>query len=173
MMKLPGIAASLLLFIINTSFHGKDFSQSSYRIVIDKSKYELSVYDLEGWLVTYPVVFGNKDLGDKLMEGDRKTPEGTYTIISKRMHQKWDRFIMLDYPTQRDYEKFNYRKQHGLIPPNARIGGGVGIHGVWRHEDYTIDQYQNWTEGCISMKNQDVEELFKTIPVGTKVTIER
>ena len=41
-------------------------------IIIDKSDYELSVYDDKGWYATYPVVFGGKDLGDKRMEGDRK-----------------------------------------------------------------------------------------------------
>ncbi|HEY0040617.1 MAG TPA: hypothetical protein VGB71_08145, partial [Flavisolibacter sp.] len=45
-------------------------------IVIDKRKYELSVYDAQGWYATYPVVFGNNKLEDKKMEGDRNTPEG-------------------------------------------------------------------------------------------------
>lgn len=173
MKKLSGIVSCILLFIIFTSFNLKNSSSSSYYIVIDKSKYELSVIDGEGWLVTYPVVFGNKDLGDKMMAGDRKTPEGLYTLVSKRIDGRWDRFLALDYPTQIDYSKFMYRKQHGLIPQNAKIGGGIGIHGVWPHEDYTIDQYQNWTEGCISMKNQDVEELYNLVPVGTKVYIRK
>ena len=42
-------------------------------LVVDKSDYELKVYDEEGWYATYPVVFGNKNLADKMMEGDRKT----------------------------------------------------------------------------------------------------
>jgi murein L,D-transpeptidase YafK len=173
MKKLSGIVISILLFITFTSFHLKNSSPSSYYIVIDKSKYELSVVDSEGWLVTYPVVFGNKDLGDKMMAGDRKTPEGLYTLVSKRVDSRWNRFLALDYPTQADYSKFIYRKQQGLIPQSAKIGGGIGIHGVWPHEDYTVDQYQNWTEGCISMKNQDVEELYNLVPVGTKVYIRK
>src|SRR5262245_45624469 len=52
-------------------------------IVINKSKYELSVYDEKGWFATYPCVFGNNDMSDKLMEGDRKTPEGSFHIASK------------------------------------------------------------------------------------------
>jgi len=170
MKKLQGVFCCILLFVLFTSF---DFSNTGYYIIIDKSKYELSVFDMKGWLATYPVVFGNRDLGDKMMAGDRKTPEGIYTIVSKRIHPKWKRFLMLDYPTKDDYTKFVYRKQHGQIPPNAKLGGGIGIHGVWPHEDYTIDQYQNWTEGCISMKNKDVEELYNIIPVGTKIYIRR
>jgi murein L,D-transpeptidase YafK len=173
MKKLSGIVSCILLFIIFTSFHVKNFPESSYYIVIDKSKYELSVIDGEGWLVTYPVVFGSNDLGDKMMAGDRKTPEGLFTLVGKRVDTKWDRFLAIDYPTKEDYSKFMYRKQQGLIPQSAKIGGGIGIHGVWHHEDYTVDQYQNWTEGCISMKNQDVEELYNLVPVGTKVYIRK
>lgn len=80
---------------------------------------------------------------------------------------------MLDYPTAESYEKFKQRKAAGLIPQNAQIGGGVGIHGTWPHEEFAVDRYQNWTEGCISMKNEDIDELFKMIPPGTKVIIRK
>ena len=160
------------LFIANTSFQGKNFS-NSYYIVIDKSKYELTVIDSEGWLATYPVVFGNNDLKDKMMDGDRETPEGLFTVVSKHVHDKWDRILMIDYPTRTDSSKFFERKQDGLIPGNAKIGGAIGIHGVWKHEDYVVDKYQNWTDGCISMKNEDVEELYNTVPIGTKVFIRK
>src|SRR6266496_2358788 len=59
-------------------------------VVIDKSDYELSIYDDKGWFATYPCVFGNNSLDDKKMEGDRKTPEGIFHILSKRIHDKWD-----------------------------------------------------------------------------------
>jgi len=173
MKKLLSIACCTLLFFAFTSFDGRDFSNTAYYIIVDKSKYSLSVYDAKGWLATYPVVFGNNNLGDKMVAGDRKTPEGVFTIVSKKPHEKWDRFMMLDYPTQADYAKFQYRKEHGLVPRNAQIGGGIGIHGTWPHEDFAVDRYDNWTEGCISMKNKDVEELYNMIPIGTKIYIRR
>jgi murein L,D-transpeptidase YafK len=142
-------------------------------ILIDKSDYELSVYDAKGWYATYPVVFGNSSLSDKKMEGDNNTPEGTFHIISKRIHEKWDRFMALDYPTRESIEKFNRRKERGEIPANARIGGGVGIHGTWPHEDFVVDRYKNWTMGCISMKRADVEEIYNFSPAGTKVIIRK
>ena len=142
-------------------------------IVIDKSDYELNVYDDKGWYATYPVVFGNNSQDDKQMEGDRKTPEGTFHIIAKKIHDKWDRFMAIDYPTKESYEKFRERKQRGEIPANARIGGDIGIHGTWPHDDYIIDRYKNWTMGCISMKNSDVEDLYGYIQPGTRVTIRR
>ena len=54
-----------------------------YYIIVDKSDYELKVYDDEGWFATYPIVFGSKDLNDKMKEGDKRTPEGQFKIIVK------------------------------------------------------------------------------------------
>jgi murein L,D-transpeptidase YafK len=142
-------------------------------IMIDKSDYELTVYDEEGWYATYPVVFGNNSLDDKKMEGDKNTPEGSFKITTKRVHEKWCRFLALDYPTKESIDKFNRRKKNGEIPANAKIGGGIGIHGVWPHEDFVIDRYKNWTLGCISMKNDDVKDLYQYINAGTSVTIRK
>jgi murein L,D-transpeptidase YafK len=145
---------------------------NDFYIVIEKHSYEMKVYDANNnWLITYPVVFGSKDLGDKMMQGDRKTPEGTFHVASKRIHEKWNRFMALDYPNAESYEKFNERKSEGIIPSNAQIGGEIGIHGTWPHEEFAIDQYQNWTMGCVSTKNLYIQELYKNIPVGTTVII--
>ena len=142
-------------------------------IVIDKSDYELSVYDSKGWYATYPVVFGNNSLEDKKIAGDKNTPEGDFRIVSKRIHDKWDRYMGLDYPTSESWEKFRQRKERGEIPENASIGGGIGIHGTWPHEDFVVDKYKNWTLGCISLKRDDVEEIYGFTPVGTRVTIRK
>lgn len=142
-------------------------------IVVDKSDYELSVFDDKGWYATYPVVFGNNSLADKKMEGDKNTPEGNFRIISKRVHEKWCRFMAIDYPTAESREKFNRRKQMGEIPSYARIGGSIGIHGTWPNEDFVIDRYKNWTEGCISMKNSDVREIYSFTRAGARVTIRK
>ncbi|HZH95224.1 MAG TPA: L,D-transpeptidase [Flavisolibacter sp.] len=146
---------------------------SPMRIVIDKSDYELQVFDAHGWYATYPVVFGNDPMLDKKVEGDRCTPEGSFKIQSKKPHAKWSRFMLLDYPNGESLAKFNARKQRGEIPMNARPGGGVGIHGTYPHEDFIIDRYKNWTLGCISLKNADVQELYGYLPVGTTVTIKK
>ena len=142
-------------------------------IVVSKSKYELYVYDAEGWFATYPVVFGNSSLEDKKMEGDRNTPEGSFRIVNKRVHDKWDRYMGLDYPTRESIDKFNERKRRGEVPSNASPGGGIGIHGTFPHEDFVIDRYKNWTNGCISLKNEDIEDLYNYVPVGTTITIRK
>lgn len=146
---------------------------SPYYIIIDKSENTLTVYDKDDWLVQYPCTFGSTDTGDKMYQGDRRTPDGRFRIISKYKHDKWDRFLMLDYPTKADQEKFKRRKSLGLISSKAKIGGGIGIHGTWPHEDWAVENLQPWTQGCISMKNEDVEELYDLISTGTLVIIQQ
>jgi murein L,D-transpeptidase YafK len=167
------------LFFSQTSFILKQqddlynfASQNTYYLIISKSDHAIRLYDsADNFLAQYPAVFGNADLGDKLMKGDKKTPEGIFHITHKRKHEKWDCFLAIDYPNKESYEKFNRRKAYGLIPPNAQIGGDIGIHGTWPNEDFAIDQNQNWTEGCVSTKNKYIEQLFAILPVGTRIEI--
>jgi len=141
-------------------------------LVVVKSSYELQVYDKDGWYATYPAVFGSKSLDDKMVQGDRKTPEGTFHIVSKRPHEKWSQIMDLDYPTAADIAKFKDRKAKGLIPKAAHIGDGIAIHGTWPHDDNAVDAYQMWTNGCVSLKNEDMAEVYNITPVGTKVIIQ-
>ena len=150
----------------------KDSAENSYYIIIDKSDYELKVYDEDGWFATYPVVFGGKDLGDKMKEGDRKTPNGSFKIILKKIHPKWGPELLLNYPNETSYQRFNERKQKGLIPKSAKIGDGIAIHATRPEEEWTIDNFYNWTDGCISVKYTEMKDLFSYIPIGTPVTIQ-
>ena len=146
---------------------------SAYRLIIKKGTYEMTVFDDQGWYGTYPVVFGNKSLADKRMEGDRLTPEGHFRIVGKKVHKQWGKFLLLDYPTRESIEKFNKLKASGAIPKKASIGGGIGIHGTRPNEEWVIDKYINWTAGCISVRYSDMDELYDMLPVGTEVIIEK
>mgnify|MGYP003416360411 FL=1 len=103
---------------LRRSLPGAGGPVGSISIVIDKSDYELSVYDEKGWYATYSVVFGNNTLSDKKYQGDKNTPEGSFRIIAKRVHDKWCRFLTLDYPNEESIEKFKKRKEKGEIPSN-------------------------------------------------------
>ena len=143
------------------------------RIVIDKSDFQLRVYDSKGLLATYPVVFGLKPLEDKFMQGDRRTPEGSFKIVYNNQHKLWRKMLMLDYPTKESAMKFNVRKSNGLIPATASIGSGIGIHGVEPGNDYFVDRFYNWTNGCISLKNTHIDDLARYVKAGTPVTIQK
>lgn len=157
-------------FTVNKKSEKK--KSNSFYIIIDKSDYELKVYDEEGWYATYPIVFGGKDLKDKMQQGDKRTPEGIFTIVIKKIHAEWGPEMLLDYPNEASYKIFKERKAKGFIPPNAKIGGGIAIHGTRPQEEWTVDRYYNWTDGCISIKYTEMKDLYSYIPLGTKVTIQ-
>lgn len=142
-----------------------------YYIIVDKSEYELYVYDDEGWYATYPIVFGSKDLSDKMKEGDKRTPDGTFKIILKKIHPQWGPELLLDYPNDISYKKFQDRKAKGLVPKTAKIGNGIAIHATRPQEEWTVDNFYNWTDGCVSVKYTEMKDLYTYIPVGTMVTI--
>ncbi|MCB9232555.1 MAG: L,D-transpeptidase [Bacteroidia bacterium] len=141
-----------------------------YHVLIDKSDFVLTLYFDTVRVKSYPIVLGGNPADDKRMEGDGCTPEGIFGIRNKYPHAKWSRFIWVDYPNEDSWRKHNASKEAGEIPEDATIGGEIGIHGVPEGKDHLIDDGTNWTLGCISLKNADVEEIFNLL--GPKSTIE-
>ncbi len=107
------------------------------------------------------------------MEGDKRTPEGHFKVIMKKNNSRWKFELLLNYPNEESYKKFVERKAEGLIPGKARIGGGIAIHATRPQEEWTVDYYQNWTDGCISLKYSEAADLYSYIPVGTLVIIRK
>ncbi|MBP0014207.1 MAG: L,D-transpeptidase [Roseofilum sp. SBFL] len=146
-----------------------DTSKTS--ILIEKSQGTLTLYYDRQPIKSYPVVLGGNPTGDKLREGDLKTPEGIFKVRDLYPHSDWSKFIWLDYPNANSWRKHLQAKQQGLIPVSATIGGEIGIHGVPSGRDDLIDRKNNWTLGCISLKNKDVDELYRAIQPGTTVEV--
>ncbi|MEZ4937828.1 MAG: L,D-transpeptidase [Crocinitomicaceae bacterium] len=145
--------------------------KSNLNILINKSEYKLSLRYKDQVLKEYPVVFGDNPVDDKRMEGDRCTPEGQFKIRDLYSHKKWSKFLWIDYPTKDSQRKFKESKLKGEIPEDATIGGEVGIHGVPKGKDNLILEKQNWTWGCISLQNKDVDDLYSVAFKGMDVFI--
>ena len=143
-------------------------------ILVRKTERTLSLYDGSEVRKVYPVVLGKDPVPAKLYQGDQRTPEGEYRIIKKYYHPFWSRFLMLDYPTPRNEELYAWSRERGLLPGRGRsvpgIGGAVGIHGT---EDERLNERgRDWTAGCVSLFNRDIDELYDLVSVGTRVVIE-
>lgn len=158
--------------VLNRKFNLDTLDLDSIVIKAVKSKYRLYVFHKGKILTAYKCVFGPNVEGQKMQEGDRRTPEGYFTITEVRKHAKWEVFMLLDYPNDESRRNFEDVKQKGLVSQNARIGGNIGIHGIWFNGDNVIDLKHNWTDGCISLKNEDVLELAKLVTPGyTRILI--
>ncbi|MEM6721044.1 MAG: L,D-transpeptidase [Bacteroidota bacterium] len=148
-------------------------SGTPINILIDKSDYTLAIMAADTLVKKYDVVFGGNPVDDKEKEGDKRTPEGEFGVRNFYPHKKWSKFIWIDYPNEDSWRKFNERKAAGIIKEGETIGGEVVIHGVPEGKDHLIDEKQNWTLGCISMRNKDVDELYEYVTKNTKITIQK
>jgi murein L,D-transpeptidase YafK len=81
-----------------------------------------------------------------------------------RGQSRYHRALLLDYPNAADRERFAAAKRRGEIPRGAGIGGLIEIHGEG-------GRGQNWTEGCVALSNRDMDDLFRRVGTGTRVTI--
>ena len=146
-------------------------NKSQTAILVEKSDYKLTLYYQNQPVKSYPIVLGNNPVEDKMREGDYKTPEGIFQVRDLYPHSSWSKFIWLDYPNQESWRKHLEAKRTGKIKPSDTVGSEIGIHGVPQNGDYLIDRRSNWTWGCISLKNKDVDEIYSVIEAGTKVEI--
>jgi murein L,D-transpeptidase YafK len=142
-------------------------------IVVDKVDKQLVLYRHGKPAKSYPVVLG-RVRGRKLYESDRRTPSGLYRVTAKRSHAKYDRFLDLDYPNAQDVAQYRAALASGLVPAKYRgsiygPGGLVGIHGS---DDENLNRLGiDWTLGCVSLANRDIEDLYREVDEGTSVLI--
>ncbi|HEX6124914.1 MAG TPA: L,D-transpeptidase [Pyrinomonadaceae bacterium] len=149
-----------------------------YSIVIRKRDRTLELFDSNTRVKSYAVVLGFAPEGDKEREGDGKTPQGEFYIFVKNPQSRFHLSLGISYPAAQDAE---HGLAAGMISQEERdaivfaidnqqmplqktaLGGEIYIHGGGTDGD--------WTRGCIAMSNEDIEELYNTVPVGTRVFI--
>jgi hypothetical protein len=149
------------------------------RIVIKKSQRQLFLFSADKLVRTYRIGLGLSPVGDKVRQGDRRTPEGDFYIFTKNDKSAFYLSLGLSYPNITHAERgfrdgLITKAQHDSImralrakkgpPQNTRLGGDIYIHGNGAQSD--------WTWGCAALENEDMLELFKAVNVGTPVTIE-
>lgn len=139
---------------------------AGYAIIIEKFPPRCYLYEKGMKKYTFPAEFGKNWMGDKRCEGDGRTPEGQYRVKKKIQGNstRYHKALLLDYPNAADRTRFERGKEEGSLPVHARIGGAVEIHGCG-------GRCANWTEGCIALKNEDMDLLYREVKTGTPVTI--
>ena len=149
------------------------------RIVVEKKARRLRLYAGGELVRVRRVVLGFAPEGDKEKQGDGRTPEGDFYVCMKNERSKFYLSLGLSYPNAEDAGRglgagLITRAQHrtivnavrsGRCPPwNTTLGGEIFIHGGGTASD--------WTWGCVALENEEVKELFDSVPAGTPVRIE-
>lgn len=134
-------------------------------VVVDKSDRTLTVFQRGNVLRTfYGLQFGDVPMGHKQFQGDERTPEGRYTIDLRNPQSSYYLSLRISYPNANDRA---FARQWGRSP-----GGDIYIHGQPNGMNYGRMR-GDWTDGCIALTNEEITELWRLIPDGTTIVIQR
>jgi tetratricopeptide (TPR) repeat protein len=135
------------------------------KILIEKKERRLTLFSKGEVLKTYKIALGGNPEGPKERKGDNKTPEGTYIIDSRNKDSRYHLSLHISYPNEKDKRR---AKQLGVSP-----GGDIMIHGMKSSFSWVGDFHKevDWTNGCIAVADEEIEEIEKLAPNGTVVEI--
>jgi hypothetical protein len=139
----------------------------SNAIIVDKAAHKLYLVKAGRLDRSYNCELGYNSAHQKLFAGDGATPEGMYTVsVAKPRGSRYYKALLINFPNDTDRRRFNDNKQNGVISQRARIGSLIEIHG-------NGGQGKDWTEGCVSLTDREMDNLMQFVGVGTPVTIVR
>lgn len=134
-------------------------------IEVFKSQRKMVLIDDGAVLRSYRIMLGGNPVGHKLQEGDRRTPEGRYIIDWRNPNSAFHKSLHISYPSTRDVLAKIERGQ------TASLGGMIMIHGMGHRPDAHLYIGYDWTDGCIAVTNEEIEEIWDLVPDGTPIII--
>ena len=129
------------------------------RIQVFKGERTLQLLHERSLLKQYTFVLGFAPVGHKAFQGDGRTPEGAYLIDRKNPDSRYHLSVGISYPNANDVAT---ARSLGKDP-----GGDIFIHGTpnpFSNED-------DWTWGCISVTNKEIEDIYAMVGDGTPISI--
>lgn len=130
-------------------------------VVINKDARRMYLLHHDRVLKNYDVDLGFAPAGPKERRGDGKTPEGTYLIDRRNPNSEFHLSVGISYPNAEDRAR---ARVAGVDP-----GGDIFIHG--QPNTKKRGNGPDWTAGCISVKNRQIEDVYAMVKDGTPVTI--
>jgi murein L,D-transpeptidase YafK len=167
---ISGIALLVVLGAALSSVRGfagtePPITQKADSILILKKDHVMELLAGGKVLKTYKVALGRGGLAPKEREGDGRTPEGHYVIDSRNADSHYHRALHVSYPNAEDRKR---AAQLGVAP-----GGAIMIHGLPNGQEKigAAHRLYDWTLGCIAVTNDEIDEVWSLVPLGTPVEI--
>jgi murein L,D-transpeptidase YafK len=134
-------------------------------VIVVKSERTMTLLLRGKVLRTYKIALGGAVVGPKEQQGDHKTPEGHYTLDRRNLKSRFYKSIHISYPNPQDQRKASER--------GVSAGGDIMIHGLpngfgWLGATHRV---RDWTDGCIAVTNQEMDEIWELVPDGTSIEI--
>ncbi|MCB1336391.1 MAG: L,D-transpeptidase family protein [Maritimibacter sp.] len=112
-------------------------------------------------VATWAVDLGFSPVGHKAQNGDGRTPEGRYYIDRRNPDSAYHLSLGISYPDPDDRAA---ARAAGRDP-----GGDIFIHGG--PTEARDKGKADWTAGCISVSDREIEEVYSMIRMGTPIDI--
>jgi murein L,D-transpeptidase YafK len=135
------------------------------RVIVTKQERTLTLLSRGRVLKTYKVALGGDPAGPKSRQGDHRTPEGTYVLDRRNPHSQFYKSIHISYPDAKDRARAG---KMGVSP-----GGDVYVHGLpngykWVGVSHRL---RDWTDGCIAVTDEEMDEIWRAVADGTPIEI--
>ena len=137
----------------------------AHLVVVQKSARKLSLIRNGKAIKEYSISLGKNPVGHKIKEGDKRTPEGSYVLDWRKKSDRFFRSIHISYPNPQD---LGQALERGVEP-----GGMIMIHGIPPVYDRVSGDLKerDWTDGCIAVTNEEMVEIWNSVPDGTPIYI--
>jgi murein L,D-transpeptidase YafK len=134
-------------------------------IVVHKATRRLDLYRHGVLLKSYSVSLGRHPEGPKRQQGDGRTPEGEYVLDYRIPNSSFYRALHISYPDPADRAA---ARTQGVDP-----GGLVMVHGIKNGLGWLgrLHVAFDWTDGCVAVTDREMDEIWRAVPDGTKVTL--
>ncbi|MGP4953307.1 L,D-transpeptidase family protein [Psychrobacter sp. T6-1] len=135
------------------------------KVFVDKSERTMQLLDGDRVIKSYHIALGENPVGHKQQEGDERTPVGIYTLDYKNENSIAYRSIHISYPNSADKARAEAL--------GVSAGGDIMIHGQMNGlgDLAWYNQQRNWTDGCIAVTNDEMDEIMDLITLGTTIEI--
>jgi len=135
------------------------------RIVVYKHQRRLVLLSDGKELRSYKVALGGEPIMQKKRQGDHRTPEGSYVLDSRNANSHYYKAFHISYPNPRDLAA---ARKLGVSP-----GGDIMLHGLPKEYAFVGKAHtlHDWTDGCIAVSNEEMDEIWKLVHVGTPIDI--
>lgn len=134
-------------------------------IVVEKRARRLTLFRDGKPSQTYLVALGGNPVGDKLRVGDRRTPEGLFYIDARQPNSRYHLALHISYPDAA------HRARSAKV--GAEPGGDIMIHGLPNGLGAAgaTHREHDWTNGCVALTDEEIEQIWSVVPIGTPVEI--
>jgi len=151
--------------VVGSVFAAVPSSETIDHVLVMKNKRTLQLLHGDKVVKSYKVALGGDPVGPKRKQGDGKTPEGLYVLDRRNAQSQFYKSIHVSYPNAEDRQQ---ARRIGVSP-----GGDIFLHGLGKKYGWVGSAHtaHDWTNGCVAVTNEEMDEIWKLVKDGTPIEI--